>query len=60
MHTVELLDQAIDSARIADAEQPIALRPLDQQRDGLSAAEAQGREAALGLTLRHRVWLKPA
>jgi hypothetical protein len=31
------------------------LRLLDQQRDRLSAAEAQGRDAALGLTFRHRI-----
>ena len=37
------------------ADTPIELRLLDQQRDRLSAAEAQGRDAALGLTFRHRV-----
>jgi hypothetical protein len=33
----------------------LELRPLDQQRDRLSTAEAQRRDAALGLAFRHRV-----
>src|SRR5688572_27590258 len=38
----------------AAADTPIELWLLDQQRDRLSAAEAQGRDAALGFTFRHR------
>jgi hypothetical protein len=51
---------ACEHGRVVNRRNPdggatLELRPLDQQRDRLPAAEAQGRDAALGLAFRHRV-----